>query len=67
MNARIYDYLYITFLLVVMSGTVQAQSYIIEKADMNQGLESNDILCTAQDRNGVIYVGTGGGLYRFNV
>lgn len=66
MKAHTYKLLYIVFLLAVMVGTMQAQSYIIEKADMNQGLESNDILCTAQDCNGVIYVGTGGGLYRFN-
>lgn len=49
-----------------MALTINAQPYIIEKIGINQGFKSNDILCSAQDRNGILYVGTGSGLYRFN-
>ena len=66
MTVRTYIFILLTPLLVVTAGTVLAQSYTIDKACTKHGLGSGDIHCTAQDRHGTVYVGTGSGLYRFN-
>ena len=66
MTVRTYIFILLTPLLAVTAGTVPAQSYTIDKASTKHGLGSGDIHCTAQDRHGTVYVGTGSGLYRFN-
>lgn len=56
--------LIIIFLLAGRFG--QGQNYIFNRISMGEGLLSNHVLCVWQDKTGYLWIGTQGGLQRFD-
>jgi hypothetical protein len=53
------------FLIPLMAGPAQAQRYSFHIYGHDSGLDDNTVLALLQDRRGFLWVGTEGGLYRY--
>lgn len=58
--------LLLTTLLVILSRAVIGQSYSFLQYSTSDGLPQSQVQCMAQDNNGYLWVGTLGGLAKFN-
>src|SRR5271166_3413186 len=53
-------------LMAALTGTVAAQQYTFRQYGLAEGLQNLTVLSLAQDRDGYIWAGTEGGLYRYD-
>jgi len=59
-------FLFLVIFLSIVRVPILSQTYPFEILDLADGLPQSQVTCLAQDRDGYLWVGTRGGLARFN-
>ena len=58
--------LLVLLLLTSLFITVKAQTYYFDKYDVRAGLAQSKVYCIIQDKGGILWLGTGTGLSKFD-
>jgi ligand-binding sensor domain-containing protein/signal transduction histidine kinase len=58
--------LFITITVLLVSASCESQSYYFRHYQVENGLSNNTVFCSAQDKNGFLWMGTKDGLNRFD-